>query len=280
MGRPRSPDASEGRVGHLGDLRPRRARGRPVPVRDPAREGRRAQADPYASRREAPGTASIIFRSRYEFTDDEWIGSAAAPRRSIRARCRPTNFTSDRGARVPDDFMLTYRELAPPLAEYVGELGFTHVELMPVTEHPFTGSWGYQVSGDFAPTARYGDARRFPFFRRLSSSPGIGVIVDWVPAHFPGTLGPRAVRRHRALRTRRPAQGVHPDWGTLVFNYGRNEVRKFLLGNALFWCVSSTSTGCASTRSPRCSTWTTRARKANGFPTNSGAAKTSRRSIS
>jgi 1,4-alpha-glucan branching enzyme len=131
---------------------------------------------------------------------------------------------------------LTYREMAHQLAEYVLEEGFTHVEFMPVMEHPFGGSWGYQVSSYFAPTARFGTPDDFKFLVDFLHQQGIGVILDWVPAHFPkdefalGRFDGTALYEHLD-----PRQGEHPDWGTYVFNFGRNEVRNFLFSNALFW---------------------------------------------
>jgi len=141
-------------------------------------------------------------------------------------------------ARVPEDGgrPLSYREIAPRLAEHVTELGFTHVELMPVMEHPFYGSWGYQVSGYYAPTSRYGTPDDFRFLVDTLHQAGVGVILDWVPAHFP--KDDYALRRFdgTALYEHEdPRLGEHPDWGTLIFNYGRLEVRNFLVANALYW---------------------------------------------
>jgi 1,4-alpha-glucan branching enzyme len=131
---------------------------------------------------------------------------------------------------------LGYRELGEQLASYVADLGFTHVELLPVAEHPFAPSWGYQVTGYFAPTVHFGSPDDFRYFVDTLHSNGIGVIVDWVPAHFPkddwalGRFDGTALYEHLD-----PRQGEHPDWGTFVFNYGRNEVRNFLIANALYW---------------------------------------------
>src|SRR6476620_9723827 len=141
-------------------------------------------------------------------------------------------------ARVPEDNnrSLTYLEIAPKLAAHVKQLGFTHIELMPVMEHPFGGSWGYQVSGYYAPTSRYGSPDEFKYFVDVMHQNGIGVILDWVPAHFPKDdfALPRfdgtALYEHED-----PRLGEHPDWGTLIFNYGRTEVRNFLVANALYW---------------------------------------------
>src|SRR5207302_9718916 len=140
--------------------------------------------------------------------------------------------------RIPeeDNRPLTYVEIAPLLAEYVIENGFTHVEFLPLKEHPYGPSWGYQVSAYFAPSSRYGTPDEFRFLIDYLHQRGIGVIMDWVPAHFPkdafalGRFDGTALYEHLD-----PRLGEHPDWGTYTFNYGRNEVRNFLLGNALFW---------------------------------------------
>ena len=131
---------------------------------------------------------------------------------------------------------LSYRQLAGELADYVTDMGFTHVEFLPVAEHPFGGSWGYQVTSYYAPTSRFGSPDDFRYLVDTLHQAGIGVIVDWVPAHFPRDDWALArIRRHAAVRARRPAAGEHPDWGTLVFNYGRSEVRNFLVANAIYW---------------------------------------------
>ena len=204
------------------------------------REGApRIKTDPFAFGMEAPPeTAScVVDLVRYEWGDDDWM-DARPTRDSARLPMLIYELHLGSWARVPenDDRPLTYRELAPRLVEHCQRLGFTHVELMPVMEHPFTGSWGYQVSGYFAPTRRYGSPDDFKYFVDTLHRAGIGVILDWVPAHFP--KDDFALRRFdgTALYEHEdPRLGEHPDWGTLIFNYSRTEVRNFLIANALFW---------------------------------------------
>jgi 1,4-alpha-glucan branching enzyme len=198
------------------------------------------KADPYAQEAERPPqTASIVFRSshRWNAADDAWL----AARAEQQAVARPisiyeVHLGSWRLNPLEGNRSLTYLELADELSAYVSDMGFTHVELLPVMAHPFSGSWGYQVTGYFAPTPRHGhpdDLRQF--IERMHSN-GIGVILDWVPAHFPRDQFALARFDGTALYEHSdPRRGAHPDWGTLVFNFGRHEVRNFLIANALFW---------------------------------------------
>jgi len=199
----------------------------------------RVKTDPFAFKMEQmPGTASIIVDENvYAWEDLEWM--ERRPQRDLpREPMLIYEVHLGSWARVPEDNNrpLTYREIAPRLIEHVRRLGFTHIELLPVSEHPFTGSWGYQVSGYYAPTSRYGTPDDFRFFVDTCHRAGIGVLLDWVPAHFP--KDDFALRRFdgTALYEHEdPRLGEHPDWGTLIFNYGRPEVRNFLIANALFW---------------------------------------------
>lgn len=200
--------------------------------------GLRLKTDPLAGAMEPPPhAASRVARTTYRWGDDEWM--RARKRRDI-TREPMAAYEVHLGSwrRVPDDHhrSLTYREIAPLLIEHVKRYGFTHVELMPVAEYPFGGSWGYQVTGYFAPTSRYGRPDDLRYFIDQCHQNGIGVILDWVPAHFP--RDDFALRRFdgTALYEHEdPRRGEHPDWGTLIFNYGRNEVRSFLISNALYW---------------------------------------------
>ncbi|MFZ5471876.1 MAG: 1,4-alpha-glucan branching protein GlgB [Myxococcota bacterium] len=197
------------------------------------------KADPFAFRTEVPPqTASVVHDlGHYVWGDAEWM----AEREKTHPLDRPMSiYEIHLGSwrrRVEEDHRaLTYRELAPALGEYVKAMGFTHVELLPVSEHPYGGSWGYQVGAFYAPTARYGHPDDLRHLVDHLHQQGIGVIVDWVPGHFPrdafalGSFDGTALYEHQD-----PRQGAHPDWGTLIFNFGRHEVRNFLIANALFW---------------------------------------------
>ncbi|MFN2594420.1 MAG: 1,4-alpha-glucan branching protein GlgB, partial [Actinomycetota bacterium] len=194
------------------------------------------KSDPYAFATEVPpGTASIVFDSSYAWDDDGWM-SKREDKDPYRSPMSVYEVHIGSWRRTSDGSSLSYRDLGPLLADYCREMGFTHVELLPVAEHPFGGSWGYQVSNYFAPTARFGDPDDFRYFVDSLHQAGIGVIVDWVPAHFPKDEWALARFDGTALYEHQdPRKGEHPDWGTLVFNYGRNEVRNFLISNALYW---------------------------------------------
>jgi len=208
-------------------------------VRPGSGGARLLKADPLAFRTEAPPqTASVVHAlDQYQWKDADFIKSRAAAdplKRPI--SIYEVHIGSWRHVVEEGDRSLTWAEAGAQLADYVAEIGFTHVELLPVAEHPFGGSWGYQVTGYFAPTARHGHPDDFRALVDALHARGIGVILDWVPAHFP--TDPYALARFdgTALYEHEdPRQGAHPDWGTLVFNYGRNEVRNFLLASALFW---------------------------------------------
>jgi 1,4-alpha-glucan branching enzyme len=194
------------------------------------------KTDPFAFQtEEPPGNAARVHRSRFEFTDHEWIAKReAADAHSAPMSMYEVHLGSWR--RAEDGSALSYREVAPLLADYCAEMGFTHVELLPIAEHPFGGSWGYQVSHYFSPTARFGSPDDFRFLVDTLHKAGVGVIVDWVPAHFPKDEWALARFDGTALYEHAdPRKGEHPDWGTLVFNFGRNEVRNFLIANALYW---------------------------------------------
>ena len=196
------------------------------------------KADPLAFYSEAPSaTASVVWGLEHEWRDAEWMSQ----RRKHRGLNRPMAiYEMHLGSwrRVPEEGnrFLTYRELAHQLAKYVKAMGFTHVEFLPVMEHPFYGSWGYQTLGYFAPTSRYGTPQDFMYLVDHLHQNGIGVILDWVPSHFPndehglGFFDGTHLYEHGD-----PRKGIHPDWDSLIFNYGRNEVRSFLMSSAMFW---------------------------------------------
>jgi len=196
------------------------------------------KTDPYALQTEVPpATSSIVFQPNYQFTDQEWIERRA----TIDHLRQPLSIYemhlgSWRRVREEGNRSLTYRETAPALADYLQEMGFTHVEFLPLKGYPYGGSWGYQVANYYAATARYGTPDDFRYLVDYLHGRGFGVIMDWVPAHFPkdafalGRFDGSALYEHLD-----PRKGEHPDWGTYIFNYGRNEVRNFLIANALFW---------------------------------------------
>ncbi len=197
-----------------------------------------AKADPYGFHHEnPPKTASIVWDLAYEWHDTEWMESRKQ-RNAFDAPMSIYEVHFGSWMRVPEEGnrSLSYREMAPKLAEYVKRLGFTHVEFMPIMEHPFFGSWGYQVTGYFAPTSRYGTPQDFMYLVDYLHQNGIGVILDWVPSHFPtdehglGYFDGTHLYEHAD-----PRKGFHPDWKSFIFNYSRNEVRAFLISNAVFW---------------------------------------------
>jgi 1,4-alpha-glucan branching enzyme len=195
------------------------------------------KTDPFAFYREvAPNTASVVWDLEYEWQDAEWMAARAAVNGlNAPAAIYEVHLGSWRRA-DGDGRFLTYREIAQPLADYVTQMGFTHVELMPITEHPFYGSWGYQTTGYFAPTSRYGTPQDFMFFVDYMHQRGIAVILDWVPSHFPtDEHGLAYFDGTHLFEHADPRQGYHPDWKSYIFNYGRNEVRSFLLSSANFW---------------------------------------------
>jgi len=194
------------------------------------------KADPLAIHAQTPPeTGSVVWDLDYAWGDAKWMeGRAARNARGAPISIYEVHLGSWR--RGAGNRMLTYREIAPLLAEYVKEMGFTHVELMPVMEHPFYGSWGYQVSGFFAPTSRYGTPQDFMHLVDVLHQAGIGVILDWVPSHFPtDEFGIGYFDGTHLFEHADPRQGFHPDWSSFIWNYGRNEVRSFLLSSAHSW---------------------------------------------
>ncbi|MGZ3454566.1 MAG: 1,4-alpha-glucan branching protein GlgB [Polyangiales bacterium] len=196
------------------------------------------KADPFALRYEpAPRTASIVWDGKLEFHDKAWLDKRKK-RNALDAPMSIYEVHLGSFMRVPEERnrSLGYREIAPLLADHVEKLGFTHVEILPVMEHPFFGSWGYQVTGYFAPTSRYGSPEDFAFLVDHLHQRGIGVILDWVPAHFPTDAHALANFDGTALFEHSdPRQGFHPEWTSAIFNYGRHEVRSFLLSSASSW---------------------------------------------
>ena len=196
------------------------------------------KGDPFAYFWETPPrTASKVWDLNYDWGDHEWMenryksNSLNSPISTYEVHLGSWRRVPEEGGRV-----LSYRELAPQLAEYVKEMGFTHVEFLPVMEHPFYGSWGYQTLGYFAPSSRYGTPQEFMYLVDCLHQTGIGVILDWVPSHFPSDeFGLVYFDGTHLYEHADPKKGFHPDWNTYIFNYGRNEVRAFLLSSALFW---------------------------------------------
>ncbi|MDX2427256.1 MAG: 1,4-alpha-glucan branching protein GlgB [Xanthomonadales bacterium] len=197
------------------------------------------KSDPLGQFHEAPpGNASVVYESKYRWRDAEWNKKKTPdPRMDQAISIYEVHLGSWR--RGENNRFLTYRELADDLVTYVKEMNFTHVEMMPVTEHPFDGSWGYQPIGMYAPTQRFGDPDDFRFLVDRFHQEGIGVIMDWVPAHFPkDEHGLRRLDGTALYEHEDPRKGEHTDWGTLIFNFGRREVINYLVGSALYWIDS------------------------------------------
>ncbi len=196
------------------------------------------KADPFARYSETPpATGSRVWDTAYDWGDANWMQSRArANALDAPISIYEVHLGSWRRVPAEGNRSLTYREMAAPLAEYVVQMGFTHVELLPITEHPFYGSWGYQTTGYFAPTARYGTPQDLMYLIDVLHQHGIGVLLDWVPSHFPGDAhGLARFDGTHLYEHADPRQGFHPQWTSYIFNYGRNEVRAFLLSSALFW---------------------------------------------
>ena len=195
------------------------------------------KADPYAFECETPPkSASVVWNiDRYQWNDAAWLEQRGKTD-WLKSPVSIYEVHAESWMRDPQGQPLTYREMAVKLVEYVTRMGYTHIELLPIMEHPFSGSWGYQVIGYFAPTSRFGTPDDFRYFVDCCHQAGIGVLVDWVPGHFPKDAHGLVFFDGTALYEHAdPRKGEHLEWGTLVFNYGRNEVRTFLISNALFW---------------------------------------------
>jgi 1,4-alpha-glucan branching enzyme len=198
------------------------------------------KTDPYGTYFEAPpNNASVVYDTRkHVWQDQAWMEQRKAKAGQLDQPMSVYELHLSSWKRKVEDAnrRFSYRELAPMLADYVVEMGFTHIEVMPLAEHPFDGSWGYQVTGFFAPTQRHGSPEDFSFFIDHLHQRGIGVILDWVPAHFPrDSFALAEFDGSHLYEHADPRQGAHQDWGTLIFNYGRNEVRCFLVASALAW---------------------------------------------
>ena len=196
------------------------------------------KTDPFAFYCEAsPGKSSIVWGLDYNWEDSEWIATRYK-KNSLNSALSIYEVHLGSWRRVPEDGnrFLSYREIAYQLADYVKDMGFTHVEFLPVMEHPFYGSWGYQTTGYFAPTSRYGCPQDFMFLVDYLHRNGIGVILDWVPSHFPDDIhGLVYFDGTHLYEHQDPKKGFHPDWKSYIFNYGRNEIKAFLISSALFW---------------------------------------------
>jgi 1,4-alpha-glucan branching enzyme len=196
------------------------------------------KGDPYAFYWETPPhTASVVWKPEFQWKDEEWMSLRKQKSQDPKPYAvYEMHLGSWKKVPEEEDRSLNYLELAEELPVYLKELGFTHVEFMPVMEHPFFGSWGYQVTGYFAPSSRFGTPEEFMFLIDALHREGIGVILDWVPSHFPSDMhGLHYFDGTFLYEHADPRKGYHPDWKSYIFNYGRNEVRSFLISNALFW---------------------------------------------
>ncbi|MDH3273511.1 MAG: 1,4-alpha-glucan branching protein GlgB [Gammaproteobacteria bacterium] len=196
------------------------------------------KTDPYGNYHEPPpGNASIVYESGYQWKDSSWVGKrSVVPNLDSPVSIYEVHLGSWRRKADEGNRYLTYRELADELVDYVADMGFTHIELLPISEHPFDGSWGYQPIGMFAPTQRFGSPDDFRYFVDRCHNAGIAIIIDWVPAHFPkDEHGLRQFDGTALYEHEDPRKGEHADWGTLIFNFGRREVINYLIGSALYW---------------------------------------------
>ena len=201
------------------------------------------KTDPFAHQMKPPayggsaleGLSSIVTKESFDWTDEAWLGSRKGPE-SLREAVSIYEVHLGSWRQKEDGSFFSYREIAQPLADYAKDMGFTHVELLPVQEHPFYGSWGYQIVGPFAPTFRYGSAADFKYLINLLHRNGLGVILDWVPAHF--ATDPQGLANFDGgplFEYTDPVMRHHPDWGTLVFDYSNPQVQNYLIANALYW---------------------------------------------
>ncbi len=254
------------------------------------------KADPYAFASELrPDTASVVADlSGFAWTDEKWLKQRASvqAQNAPMAICevdlgtfaqKPSKASAEQSGEenpvfdIADSFY-TYRELAPMIAKYVKEMGYTHVELLPVMEHVSDESLGYEVTGYYAPTARFGTPEDFMYFMNYLHGKGIGVILDWVPAQFPrDNHGLAAFDGTCLYEHLDPRRGVHPKYNTLLYNYARPEVSNFLIANALFWKMSTMPTVCGWTLSPQCCIWTMTASRESGSRTSTAAMRISTR---
>ena len=270
-----------------GNVRSRAAAGAAVQIRN-ARSFRRLlplKADPVAFRAEHPPATASVLHGRPEIPewhDEGWI---EGPRCAAAAKAPISIYECHLGswARVPEEGnrYLSYREFGERLIPYVRDLGFTHIELLPITEYPFDGSWGYQPISLYAPTCRFGTPEDFAAFVESAHAAGIGVLLDWVPAHFPND--PHGLARFDGTHLYEhadPRQGFHQDWGTHIYNFGRREVMASSSRMRASGSSAIISTDCASMPSPRCSISIIRASRANGCRTATAATRISKRSTS